>query len=149
MRIHTGVGHTHRQRVGTTFFTRKNSHKFFSCAPDAPRRGSNLGSSDLESNALPTEPPRPSPCLINPTRSDPYCPGPGQRILFKLQTFWYRGPLRPFPSASEGCRTNPTAKQAADKQDGSERHRSAHCKCAHVCAAKYELPSFGCNLLFI
>ena len=34
MRIHTGVGYT--DRVSTTFFTWKNSHKF-SCAPDAHR----------------------------------------------------------------------------------------------------------------
>ena len=53
VRICTGVGHTHRPRVSTTLFTRKNSHKVFLCS----WRGSNLGSLDLESDALTIEPP--------------------------------------------------------------------------------------------
>ena len=46
----------HRQRVSTTILTGKNSHNCFVCS--WRRRGSNLGSLDLESDALPTEPPR-------------------------------------------------------------------------------------------
>ena len=53
--IHTGVGWAHRQRVSTTFLTRgKNSHNFYLLCS---WRGSNLGSLDLEFDALPTEPP--------------------------------------------------------------------------------------------
>ena len=52
MRTHTGVGHS-QQKVSTTFWLRK-THKFCLCS----WRGSNLGSVDLESDTLPTEPPR-------------------------------------------------------------------------------------------
>ena len=55
MCVHTGSW-AHRQRVSTTLLTWKNSHKLFLCSWH--RRGSNLGSLDLESDALPTEPPR-------------------------------------------------------------------------------------------
>ena len=52
--IHTW-GWAHRQRVSTTFLTRKNSQLFL-CSWRG--RDSNLESLDLESDALPTEPPR-------------------------------------------------------------------------------------------
>ena len=54
VRMYTGVGHTNR--VSTTFLTWKNYHKYFWCS--WRRWGSNLRSLDLESDALPTEPPR-------------------------------------------------------------------------------------------
>ena len=56
MRIHRG-GWAHRQRVSTTFFTRKNSQIFLVLLMGGGR-GLNLRSSDLEFDALPTEPPR-------------------------------------------------------------------------------------------
>ena len=52
VRIHTGVGRTHSESE-QQFLTWKNSGFFFLCS----WRGSNLGSLDLESNALPIEPP--------------------------------------------------------------------------------------------
>ena len=42
------------KRVSTTFLTRKKTLNFFKCS----WRGSNLGSLNLESHTLPTEPPR-------------------------------------------------------------------------------------------
>ena len=53
---YTHRGWAHRQRVSTALFTRKNSHKFFLCS--WRRRGLNLLSLYLESDALPTELPR-------------------------------------------------------------------------------------------
>ena len=50
-------GWPRRQRVSTTFLTREKLSPFFNCVPDAGG-GSNLRSMDLESDALPTEPPR-------------------------------------------------------------------------------------------
>ena len=50
-RIHTGVGHTNSESA-QQFLTQKNPHKFVLCS----WCGSNLGSLDLESDALPTEP---------------------------------------------------------------------------------------------
>ena len=53
MRVYAHGGWAHRQWVSTTFTTRKTSDNFFLCSS----RGSNLGSLDLESEALPIEPP--------------------------------------------------------------------------------------------
>ena len=53
--IYTRGGWAHQQQV-STFLTRKNSHRFVLCS--WCRRGSSLGFLDLESDALPTEPPR-------------------------------------------------------------------------------------------
>ena len=55
MRPCTHRGLAHRQRV-STFLTNKKTHNFFLCS--WRRRGSNPGSVNLESDALPTEPPR-------------------------------------------------------------------------------------------
>ena len=54
MRAYTHGDWAHRQRVSTTFFYSEKPHNFFLCF----WRGSNLGSLDLESDALPIEPPR-------------------------------------------------------------------------------------------
>ena len=51
MRIHTGVGHT--DNASAQMFPRKNSQIFLVLLT-----GSKLGSLDLESDALPVEPPR-------------------------------------------------------------------------------------------
>ena len=56
--IYTHGGWVHRQRVSTTFLTRKNPHKFILCS----WRDSNRGPLDLESEALPLPPPRPQYC---------------------------------------------------------------------------------------
>ena len=62
VRIHTGYGQ-HRQRVSTTLSTRKNSHFFSLCC----WRDSNPRPLDLESDALPIEPPRhPISRVVNP-----------------------------------------------------------------------------------
>ena len=53
MRAYTHRGWPHQQRVNTAFLTRTNSHKFFPCC----WWGSNLRSLNLESDALPIEPP--------------------------------------------------------------------------------------------
>ena len=57
MRAYTHGVWAHRQRVSTTFLTRKYAHKCFLCSWRG--RGLNSGSLDLEFNALPIEPPRP------------------------------------------------------------------------------------------
>ena len=66
MRVYTNWGWAHRQRVSTTCLTRgkKTSHTVFLCS--WRRRGSNLGSLDLEFDALPTEPPRLPACASQP-----------------------------------------------------------------------------------
>ena len=53
MRAHTHGGWAHRQQVSTTFLTWKHSHKFSLWS----WWGSNLRLSNIESNALSTEPP--------------------------------------------------------------------------------------------
>ena len=53
MCAYTHGGWAHRQQVSTAFLTQKNFHKFFLCS----WWSSKLGSLDLESNTLPTEPP--------------------------------------------------------------------------------------------
>ena len=61
VRIHTRGCWAHRQRVSTTFFTRKNSHTLSWCS----RRCPNLGSlNPQESDALPIEPPQSPPLSL-------------------------------------------------------------------------------------
>ena len=54
MRAYTHGGWAHRQWVSTTFWLGEKTHKLFLFS----WQSSNIGSSDLESDALPLEPPR-------------------------------------------------------------------------------------------
>ena len=83
--IYTHGGWAHRQRVSTTFSTRKNA--FFSCAPDTGgvRTGVVF---HLESTALPTEPPR------HPRKRAWACLTAGSATLFGARaryTYWQQG----------------------------------------------------------
>ena len=118
-----GVGHTDSESA-QRFLTRKSSHKFiFVCVPDE-RRGSNLRSFDLDSDALPTEPPR-HPCWplpkwsFRPSHRIQWTGNSWQKLTRKLSTL----SLSPLPTPKK-----------KEKEEEEER-RSLESKESHPLSA--------------
>ena len=105
MRVYTHGGWEHRQRISTTFLTRKNSQirkKTNSCSPDGIRTFVLL---DLESDALPTEPSGFEPSsfwTLSPT------PLPTEPSGFEPSSFWTWSPT-PLPTEPPPSRHAPRA----------------------------------------